>query len=189
VAAHIVAKLRPLIRDVVVLPSTETDIVLDIALLIERTAEDPLGEQLETLDDEFSDMLSFRLVGPLPPCSFATVQARFPEQGEIEQARLTLNLGEAVTLDDVKAAYRRAMLQYHPDLRAGVEARSGGDNDAAANVIAAYKILRLLLTPPDDLTPADRGTVYRLDGAGIDDHVLVSLHRQASLPLPGADPE
>lgn len=67
VAAHIVAKLRPLIHDRVILPSTATDIVLDIALLIERTAEDPLGQQPETLDDEFSDMLSFRLVGPLPP--------------------------------------------------------------------------------------------------------------------------
>lgn len=79
------------------------------------------------------------------------------------------------------------MRQHHPDLRAEVGTRPGDGNDLAAAVIAAYDILRLLLAPADD-APTDKAAVYRLDAAAIDDHVLLSLFRQESTPLPGTGP-
>ncbi len=75
-------------------------------------------------------------------------------------ARDLLQLGEAATLEEIKAAYRRLSKRYHPDHLAG----AAGDRDAPAmaDINSAYEVLlkycagyRFPLVCDEDSQPLD----------------------------------
>jgi len=57
---------------------------------------------------------------------------------EIDEARRLLGLGETAILKEIKQAYRRMSLRYHPDRRSGDDSQS---NEMMKKLNWAYKLL------------------------------------------------
>jgi hypothetical protein len=92
------------------------ELVLNVALLVERTAEAELTRRVRELDQRFHDEINFRIIGPLPPYSFSTVEVTRPALEELEAARLLLGLGVEVCSAEVRQAYRKLVAVSHPDV-------------------------------------------------------------------------
>jgi len=93
------------------------EMVVNVAFLIEREREAAFDEQVRALDEAFKGEASFRIVGPLPPYSFAIVEVIRPSAEKLEGARHLLGLGADVSQAEVKQAFRRLAAQTHPDAR------------------------------------------------------------------------
>jgi hypothetical protein len=69
----VLSRLRPLVVDVVVSEPVGELGALDLALLVRRDAVDAVSAALDDVAAALSPPLHLRLVGPLPPYSFVTV--------------------------------------------------------------------------------------------------------------------
>lgn len=164
VKSRLVARLRAATDDLIVSEPTEPDGVLNLALLVERGADDALLELLNALDAEFGGELTFRLVGPLPPYSFASVQVHLAPVEAVRRARAELGVEPGASLEAIKAAYRRAARESHPDLAA-----SGEPFDSASVREETRELARFVAL----------SDAYRVLEA---EHVPVSLRRQEASP-------
>lgn len=70
---QVLARLRPLVEDAVVSEPAGELAALDLALLVRRDAVDAVSQALEEVSAALAPPLHLRLVGPLPPYSFVTV--------------------------------------------------------------------------------------------------------------------
>lgn len=96
------------------------NMVFNAAFLIEQQNEEFFNKALNLLDRKLEDTLKFRLVGPLPPYSFATVVIEKINPKEVEEAKKTLGLnGEKITAKTVSEAYKRLAKKFHPDKQGG----------------------------------------------------------------------
>lgn len=91
------------------------EMVMNVAFLIQREREEEFDKRVRELDQVFQDQINFRVIGPLPPYSFATVEPVRPNAVKIEEARRLLGLGVEITEAEVKQAYRRLAAATHPD--------------------------------------------------------------------------
>ncbi|MFQ5934768.1 MAG: GvpL/GvpF family gas vesicle protein, partial [Dehalococcoidia bacterium] len=92
------------------------ELVMNVALLIQRAREGDLTRQVQGLDELFHDEINFRIIGPLPPYSFSTVEVAKPNAEKIQEARELLGLEALVCEDDVRQAYRKLVAASHPDV-------------------------------------------------------------------------
>ncbi|WP_371345985.1 GvpL/GvpF family gas vesicle protein [Ancylobacter sp. IITR112] len=165
--SRVIDRLRRATRDITVREPADPAGVVEMALLVDRAAEAELGAALESLDADGAGALTFRLVGPLPPYSFASVQVDLAPRARVAEARTMLGVPAGADAATVRAAYRRAARETHPDLvpmgGAGRDdAEPGGGSDTeATRFIALSEALRVLES----------------EGAP------VSLRRQETLPL------
>ena len=112
------------------------NMVFNAAFLIERQNEEFFNKALNLLDQKLENTLNFRLVGPLPSYSFATVVIKKIGSREVEEAKKTLCLNGEITAKKVSEAYRRLAQEFHPD-------KQGGRDPLCFNLInASYKVLR-----------------------------------------------
>jgi hypothetical protein len=123
----IVDSLKDLALDMQENALLRDELVLNVALLVERSAEEELTRRVRELDQRFHDQLNFRIIGPLPPYSFSTVEVASPALAELEEARLMLGLGTELCAAGVRQAYRKLVAASHPDV-------NPEDPDAAAKV-------------------------------------------------------
>lgn len=70
---QVLARLRPLVEDAAVSEPAGELAALDLALLVRRDGVDAVSDALEEVSAALSPPLHLRLVGPLPPYSFVTV--------------------------------------------------------------------------------------------------------------------
>lgn len=120
----------------------EVNILLNQAFLVKRQNEERFNHTLNKLDSQFSQLVNFRLVGPLPPYSFATVVIDALDKEEVEKAKKLLNLNGSTTLttggelnkEKIKKAYDKLIFKLHPD--------HGGDPIKFERVTRSYKLLR-----------------------------------------------
>ena len=112
------------------------NMVFNAAFLVEKQNEEFFNKSVNLLDQKLEDTLNFRLVGPLPPYSFATVVIESMDSREVEEAKKTLGLNGDITAKTVSDAYRRLALEFHPDKQ--------GDRDPLHfNLInASYRVLK-----------------------------------------------
>lgn len=138
-AAEVIrAAVAPLVADVVENALLDDRMVANLALLVPQAGIAALEQAVDRLDVVFGGLMTFRLVGPLPPYSFAMVEVARTSVAEIETARQALGLGLAADPDEIRAAYRQAAKQCHPD----VGTAPGPDADARfACLTAAYRSL------------------------------------------------
>jgi len=97
------------------------EMVMNVAFLVEKSNQEEFDSCVKQLNDLFDNRINFRIIGPLPPYSFATVEVTRLNQEKIEEARQLLHLGKTFSEADVRKAYRHLAAQSHPDHRAGDE--------------------------------------------------------------------
>lgn len=119
--------------------------VMNVACLVNPDEEARLEDRVYELDEQYTGRLNFRLIGPLPPYSFATVEARAVKAEDITRASGLLGLNGngqggafgAWTPEQVKYAYYAQARHCHPD--------AIGNDPAATNqfvhLTAAYRLM------------------------------------------------
>ena len=89
--------------------------VINAAFLVDAAARYRLEALVRKADREEGGSLNFRIVGPLPPYSFSTIQLQRVQAAELDAARHELALSERITPRALVDAARSAMRQFHPD--------------------------------------------------------------------------
>jgi hypothetical protein len=159
--------LGPVVMDIAFNALMDDRMAANLAVLISKTDAGKLDGALERLDTESGGRLTFRCVGPLPPSSFATLQAIFPSAQAIARARQTLEITGPLTQKDIASAFRRLARECHPDLAA-----AGSQPDGRMEELTvAY---RLLLA----CAKAQKGAGT---GDGLDEPVLLEVAGQRSV--------
>jgi len=140
VSCLILEKLGPLVTKAITIPATEPEVVVSVALLLDPSSVEAVENALEAIDATFSEKitLNFRIVGPLAPYSFASIDINLPKPNEIESARAVLKVKEAATTEEIKAAYYQIVRQVHPDV---VGAAVGNQTTLMTGLTEAYQIL------------------------------------------------
>ncbi|MGC2775951.1 MAG: GvpL/GvpF family gas vesicle protein [Bradyrhizobium sp.] len=146
-------------EDMIALPVDEPDMLTNAVVLIAPGAEPELERTLEALDRSLRGRNLIRLIGPLPPVSFAAVSIERPSRDRISAARRLLGVGDASKTCDLRRAYLDVARAHHPD--------TGADAAGAPIVGAAAEAFRLLV----------RVAEARSLG-GHDDVLLVDILRQ-----------
>lgn len=90
--------------------------VMNVAFLLLKDRQGEFDDRVTRLNDSFEDRIDFRIIGPLPPYSFATVEVTRLDLWEIEAARRLLGIEEPLSENRVRMAYRRLAADNHPDL-------------------------------------------------------------------------
>ena len=89
--------------------------ILNVALLIQRDHATSLESYIARLDDRYENQVNFRIIGPLPPYSFQTLEIRKMDYALMDEARKTLGLEEEATLAEIREAYWKLTKKFHPD--------------------------------------------------------------------------
>jgi len=102
-------------------PLVSDEMVMNVAFLVEKANQEDFDSSVKQLNDLFHNQINFRIIGLLPPYTFATVEVTRPSPEKIEEARQLLHLGDTFSEADVRKAYRRLAAESHPDYRAADE--------------------------------------------------------------------
>jgi len=139
-------------------PLMDDSMVMNVACLVADEQLSPLEAAVMTLDQQHEDRLQFRLIGPLPPYSFATVEARVVHDAHLVEACRVLALPDATcTPEQVKHAFYQKARTMHPDA-------AGNDPEAQAAFVRLTEAYRLM-TDVAQQTPAipfDGGVAPRI---------------------------
>jgi hypothetical protein len=118
---RMISFLKPVVVDVQPNALVSDEMVMNVAFLVERANEEEFDSRVRQLNDLFHDQINFRIIGPLPPYSFATVEVTKLSPEKIEEARQLLGLGENTSEAEVRRAYRHLAAETHPDRKPGDE--------------------------------------------------------------------
>jgi hypothetical protein len=153
------------------------EMVMNVAFLIAREREEEFDERVRELDRLFDDRISFRVIGPLPPYSFSTVELLRPSAQKIEEARRLLGLGSEASEAEVKEAYRHLAASTHPD----AHPNDGQGGERFARVREAFDVLTTYCrgrNQAGDGAAAERR--YSLTPEEVSRALLVTIGRSAS---------
>jgi hypothetical protein len=153
------------------------EMVMNVAFLIQREREAEFDKRVGELDRLFDDRISFRVIGPLPPYSFSTVELLRPSAEKIEEARRVLGLGNEVSEAEVKEAYRRLAASTHPDAHPD----DGQGGERFTRVREAFALLTAYCrgrNQAGDAAVAERR--YSLTPEDVSQAFLVTIGRSAS---------
>lgn len=115
----------------------DDSMIMNMAFLINKDRQDTFESKVDQLDKQYNGKINFRIVGPLPPYSFTTLEMKKVEFGEVNEAREILGLGEEATILQIREAYREMSKKFHPD-------KYPGDQEAQKRfekITKAYQIL------------------------------------------------
>lgn len=134
----ILEQLSGVASDVEINPVQHDQVVANIAFLLPIDKQAEFDRQVEEIDAQLDGQLNFKIVGPLPPYSFSTIDVQKIEYGTIYWAQEELSIGESATASEIQSAYRQQAKQYHPDV-------VGEQPEAAArfaDIKEAYDLLK-----------------------------------------------
>ncbi|MDQ2902033.1 MAG: GvpL/GvpF family gas vesicle protein [Chloroflexota bacterium] len=117
----------------------QDEMILNAAFLLEKRHEESFTQRVKSLDRRLEDTVNFRVVGPLPVYSFATILLERIDPCRLAEARETFGLQGEITHKTVLDTYRHLAQRYHPDV--------GSDADSATfqRIYAAYRTLKTWL--------------------------------------------
>lgn len=173
---RIVPSLRDVAQDVVINPPMDDNMVANVALLVDEAGNGALDTQLDKLDEELDGRLLFRCVGPLPPYSFATVNAEVPSFEEIDEARRRLDLGETATPLEIKRAYRKLAGQIHPDHNPD----DPETEERMSELTEAYELLQTY--GESQMLNGGESASYAFTADAVDQTLLIDVQRQEIAP-------
>jgi len=154
VATEIVEALRGSATDLCPHALMNDRMILNTALLVERSRAGEVGRSLDRLNGRYAERVNFRCVGPLPPYSFRTVEIRCFTAEEIERARGLLGVEEKAGASGAKAAYRRLAHECHPDTGPG----GPPTDERFQQVTEAYRVLTDYYAAAESVRPGDAAT-------------------------------
>jgi Gas vesicle synthesis protein GvpL/GvpF len=154
--------LATVANDVIALPVDQADMLINAAVLLASGAEPELERGLEALDRSQPGENLIRLIGPLPPVSFAAVSIDRPNRDRVAAARRLLGVDEATEPQDLRRAYLELARAHHPD--------TGAVAAGAHTVGAAAEAFRLLARIAEATLWVERGDVLLVDIVRQDDH-------------------
>jgi len=158
------------------------EMVMNVAFLIESEKQEDFDTQVRRVDEGFNDQINFRVIGPLPPYSFSTVEIRRPDPGKIEEARQLLGLGSDVSDKELKEAYRYVAAKSHPD--AHLDDDTG--DEQFARVREAFVLLRDYCQGQSESVEENvNGQRYSLMPEDVSQAFLIEIKRPA-LQMAGA---
>lgn len=166
--------LKPLVLDVQPNVLVSDQMVMNVAFLLARDRQAEFDARVRDLNDEFGDRVNFRVVGPLPPYSFATVEVARPDWDKVQAARALLGLGERISETQVKKAYRRLAVDTHPDVNPVSGAASGylgSLREASETLLGCCRGLPRTGGSPE---------VLRLDKETVERSFFISINRTES---------
>jgi len=102
-------------------PLVSDEMVMNVAFLVDKSRQEEFDDCVKQLNDLFHNQINFRVIGPLPPYTFATVEVTRPSPEKIGGARELLHLGKTFSEPEVRKAYRHLAAEIHPDYKAGDE--------------------------------------------------------------------
>ena len=111
--------LQPISVDLQAHPPGWGEKAASVAFLVAQANLDAFQGRIKQLNALFFNQIDFQVIGPLPPYSFATVEAFKPDPEAIEEARRMLNLSEVDCEVEVRKAYRRLASESHPGQKPG----------------------------------------------------------------------
>jgi len=118
---RIIEFLKPVAVDIQPNALVSDEMVMNVAFLVKKADQEEFDSRVRQLNELFHDQIDFRIIGPLPPYSFATVEITRPSPDKIEEARQLLHLGPVISEPEVRRAYRHLAAENHPDRRPGDE--------------------------------------------------------------------
>jgi len=131
---RMVSFIKPLSVDSVSNVLVSDEMVMNEAFLVNRDRQADFDDAVQRLDQIFQGQINFRVIGPLPPYSFSTLEITRITPEQVAAARQTLRLPEDISEDDVRQAYRRLAAQEQRNLSSGDElakARFDGIREAS----------------------------------------------------------
>jgi hypothetical protein len=93
----------------------DDSMILNVAFLINKDKQDVFEEKVDELDGYYQNKINFRIVGPLPPYSFTTLEIKKVEFAKLNEAKEMLGLGEESTPMEIKETYKELSKKFHPD--------------------------------------------------------------------------
>jgi len=108
-------EVGPLAIDTQPNPLVADELVFNVAVLLRRCALPGFEAALERLDQATAGELSLRMVGPLPPYTFATVSVTRFDAARLAAGRALLGLPSEISEAAVLSSYRQLARQWHPD--------------------------------------------------------------------------
>lgn len=113
--------LRPVAADVAVNALVSDAMVANLAFLVERARQAEFEAAVGRLDEFLGGELTFRVIGPLPPYSFSTVEVTRLTPKRLAEAREALRLDAITDEVTVRRGYRRLAAEGHRGLGPGNE--------------------------------------------------------------------
>lgn len=115
VASEIIGELKKWATDFRNHEVLDDAMIMNTAFLVNKPQEENFDGSVDYLNKKYKEKINFRVVGPLPPYSFGTLELKKIKFDKIKGAARVLNLGEEATLSEVKEAYRGLTRKFHPD--------------------------------------------------------------------------
>lgn len=147
-------------------PVMDDSMVANVACLVSDKQLSLLEHKVYELDERYNDRLQFRLVGPLPPYSFAAVEARLVQPDDLKSACQLLQLTDsACTPEQVKHAFYQQARLVHPDV-------TGEDAVASAHFVHITEAYRLMTAVAQQMPAVPLGgnnaprILWRVGGGG-----------------------
>ncbi len=108
--------LKPLSDSVAFNPLVSDEMVLNVAFLIQRDRQHDFDSRMQELDLRFQNEINFRVIGPLPPYNFSSIEIVHLTWEEVHESQRLLELPGTISPDEVRRAYRRraARMQQSP---------------------------------------------------------------------------
>jgi len=116
VSREILDRLQALSEDARIHELMDDQMVMNAAFLIVKSKHQDFEKAVKELNAAMQEKLNFRCVGPLPPYSYYTLEAKKFHFKEIDWARKKLGLlKERATRGEIKNAHRAMAFSSHPD--------------------------------------------------------------------------
>lgn len=115
------------------------ELVFNVAFLVPRRAMTEFEAAIDRLDEELAGSCPLRVIGPLPPYTFGTVNITRFDAERLAAGRALLGLAGEISEQTVLSRYRELARQFHPDCQqSGSEAaqRFAALNAARADLLA-----------------------------------------------------
>ncbi len=137
----ILQTLKDEVVDICLHELASDEMIFNAAFLLEKKREENFTHAIERLDQKLEGALNFRLVGPLPPYSFATMLLEKIDACRLAEAQRTLYLDDEITDKTLRDAYHQLAQKYHPD-----KSKNSKENALKFQRIhSAYKTLKAFL--------------------------------------------
>lgn len=116
---RIMGHLKRLAVDAVPNALVSDELVVNVAFLVNQDQRLEFDKGIQQLDELYQGEINFRVIGPLPPYSFSTIEVSPINPAQLAKARHILQLEDALSVGAVRRGYRRLAAREQRGIAAG----------------------------------------------------------------------